>query len=112
MFRLDLGDEASRCDGVTRRSFLSIGLTGLAALGLPNLAQLRAASDSPRRTSVILLWIDGGPKALLVGAWMLCFLIIIRHRSNIRRMWNGTEPRAGEKHPDKPKDSRTARQHG
>jgi glycerol-3-phosphate acyltransferase PlsY len=63
-------------------------------------------------TFPLAVWIDGGPKALLVGATMLCFLIILRHRSNIRRMWNGTEPRAGEKHGEKPKGSPTARQHG
>jgi hypothetical protein len=64
MFRLDLGSNGPRCDGVTRRSFLSVGLTGLAALGLPNLAQLRAASEAPKKTSVILLWLDGGPSHL------------------------------------------------
>ena len=64
MFRLDLGSTGPRCDGVTRRSFLSAGLTGLAALGMPNLAQLRAASGAPKRTSVILMWLDGGPSHL------------------------------------------------
>lgn len=55
-------------------------------------------------TFPIVVWIEGGPKPLLVGASLLCLLILVRHRSNIRRMLEGTEPRAGEKHktPDAP----------
>src|SRR5207244_1252945 len=35
---------------------------GIAGLGMPQLAKLRAASDQPTRsTSVILIWLDGGP---------------------------------------------------
>ncbi len=65
MFRLDLGSAGKYCDGLNRRSFLSIGLSGMAALGLPRLVQARAgaapAPGATRNTSVILLWLDGGP---------------------------------------------------
>lgn len=62
MFKLDLGRSAGYCDGVTRRSFLQTGVSGLAALGLPYLSQAKAAADTPTRdTSIILIWLDGGP---------------------------------------------------
>ena len=61
MFRLDLGRNAGYCDGMSRRSFLQTGISGLAALGLPNLAQTREAAGATRDTSVILIWLDGGP---------------------------------------------------
>src|SRR5438105_7185864 len=61
MFRLDLGRAKEYCDRLDRRSFLQVGVTGLAALGLPHLTQARAAAGSSRDTSVILIWLDGGP---------------------------------------------------
>lgn len=46
----------------TRRSFLEIGSLGVAGLSLPNLLRLRAAdANTTDDTSVILLWMDGGP---------------------------------------------------
>jgi hypothetical protein len=65
MFRLDLGSTRRYCDGVNRRSFLQIGAAGLAALGLPQILRAReesgAKSAATRKTSVILIWLDGGP---------------------------------------------------
>jgi hypothetical protein len=64
MFRLDLGNTGRYCDGMSRRSFLALGVSGMASLGLPDLLRARAESPSPRGTrdtSVILLWLDGGP---------------------------------------------------
>lgn len=65
MFQLDLGKSQRYCDGVSRRSFLSLGVAGMASLGLPQI--LRAKEESAKTlghtksTSVILLWLDGGP---------------------------------------------------
>jgi hypothetical protein len=65
MFRLDLGPTPRYCDGLNRRSFLQLGLAGLAGLGLPSLLQARndpaGAGGSKKDTSVILIWLDGGP---------------------------------------------------
>ncbi len=65
MFRLDLGSTAKYCDGMSRRSFLSLGVSGMASLGLADVLRAREQSAQAglptRRTSVILLWIDGGP---------------------------------------------------
>jgi hypothetical protein len=56
------------CDGLTRRSFLKVGFLGLAGLTLADHLRLRArAADSgqpTKDTSVILLWLGGGPSHL------------------------------------------------
>jgi uncharacterized protein (DUF1501 family) len=68
MFRLDLGKTKSYCDGISRRSFLQLGVTGMAAVGLPQLLQAKersaAKSGRTKSTSVILIWLDGGPSHL------------------------------------------------
>lgn len=90
--------------------FLWGGIVWLITRGLTGWSGL--ASILMGCTFPIAVWIDDGPKPLLVGAFLLCCLILVRHRSNIRRMLNGTEPRAGEKHAEKAKDDSTARTHG
>lgn len=66
MFRLESQNRTSRyCDGMSRRSFLQVGVAGMASVGLPGV--LRAVQGgnpdaSPaKNTAVILLWLDGGP---------------------------------------------------
>src|SRR5580692_2179387 len=65
MFRLDLGQSPRYCDGVSRRNFLQVGVAGMASVGMPQL--LKAKDESARslgtskNTSVILIWLDGGP---------------------------------------------------
>jgi hypothetical protein len=65
MFRLDLGSTGRYCDGISRRSFLQLGVAGMAGVSLPRLLEARDASasanGSAKNTSVILLWLDGGP---------------------------------------------------
>jgi hypothetical protein len=64
MFRLDLGSTGRYCDGLSRRSFLQLGVAGMASVGLPGLLRARAqapAAGGTRDTAVILLWLDGGP---------------------------------------------------
>ncbi|HXD85161.1 MAG TPA: DUF1501 domain-containing protein, partial [Urbifossiella sp.] len=65
MFRLDLGAARRSCDGVDRRSFLQLGVAGMASVGLSQVLRAKAASTpslSPsKNTSVILIWLDGGP---------------------------------------------------
>src|ERR1700722_7042950 len=65
MFRMDLGSSSRYCDGVSRRSFLQLGVAGMASLGLPEVLRAKAASGRARSgsksTSVILIWLDGGP---------------------------------------------------
>jgi hypothetical protein len=65
MFQLDLGRSPRYCDGLNRRSFLKIGVAGMAAVGLPELLRARAENSGQRgaakNTRVILIWLDGGP---------------------------------------------------
>jgi uncharacterized protein (DUF1501 family) len=64
MLRLDLGSSARYCDGVNRRSFLQVGVAGMAGVGLPRLLRAKAESAqtvTSKNTSVILIWLDGGP---------------------------------------------------
>src|SRR5215212_3798556 len=65
MFRLDLGSVPRAHAGLSRRSFLQLGVAGMASLGLPKLLQAKeesaARTGATRKTSVILLWLDGGP---------------------------------------------------
>jgi hypothetical protein len=53
------------CDGTTRRDFLKIGSLGMTGLALPDLLKARAAAasqgQSRRNTSVVWLWLGGGP---------------------------------------------------
>jgi hypothetical protein len=65
MFRLDLGSAGRYCDDMNRRSFLQLGIAGMAAVGVPQLLRAReqsaAQTGSKKDTSVILIWLDGGP---------------------------------------------------
>jgi hypothetical protein len=62
MFRLDLGSSARYCDGINRRSFLQLGVAGMASVGLPQLLRAKDVSkDARKNTSVLLIWLDGGP---------------------------------------------------
>src|SRR5919108_1598086 len=53
------------CQGATRRAFLKIGALGLTGLSLPGLLRLRSAAaaegKSVKDTSVVWLWLGGGP---------------------------------------------------
>ena len=63
MFRIDAGGSRKYCDGVSRRSFLQVGVAGLATVGLADVFAFQAQAAQPNRkdTSVILIWLDGGP---------------------------------------------------
>ena len=53
------------CEGASRRDFLRVGTLGMGALALPQLLRSRAAAAAEGRdvkdTSVIWLWLSGGP---------------------------------------------------
>lgn len=64
MFRVDAGPTARYCDGQSRRSFLQMGVAGMASLGLGDVLRVKAQSaltGKKKDNSVILLWLDGGP---------------------------------------------------
>ncbi|MFO0877636.1 MAG: DUF1501 domain-containing protein [Gemmataceae bacterium] len=67
MFTLRTSRQGSTCDGASRRDFLRVGALGLGlgGLALPDLLRARAADatrgQTSRNTSVVWLWLGGGP---------------------------------------------------
>ena len=67
MLRIPLESTAKYCDGLQRRSFLQLGLAGMGTLGLGAVLRSRAAANegaaatAGKETSMILIWLDGGP---------------------------------------------------
>lgn len=66
MFRVETVGPTSRyCDGVSRRNFLQLGVAGMASIALPEVLWAKEASQTlglgTKDTSVILIWLDGGP---------------------------------------------------
>ena len=65
MLNLMFSGRYRTCDGATRREFLKVGALGTGALALPQLLQARAeaaAGDkTTKETSIIWLWLGGGP---------------------------------------------------
>jgi acyl phosphate:glycerol-3-phosphate acyltransferase len=45
----------------------------------------------------LVLHYRGAPPTLLATAWACCLLIVYRHRDNLMRLFQGTEPRLGVK---------------
>ncbi len=65
MFHLWGSRQATNCEGTTRRDFLKVGALGLGGLLLPDLLRARAtaatAGKLTKNTSVVWLWLGGGP---------------------------------------------------
>ena len=66
MFRIEASRQSSTyCDGMSRRSFLQIGIAGVANASLADVLRAKNASErlghAKKDTSVILIWLDGGP---------------------------------------------------
>jgi hypothetical protein len=65
MFNLWSSRRGINCDGGGRRDFLKVGALGLSGLMLPDLLRARAAAAATgkptKNTSVIWLWLGGGP---------------------------------------------------
>ncbi len=65
MFRIEMGATQRYCDGVSRRNFVQLGLAGMGAIGLPQILRAKELSQSQgssaKDTSIILIWLDGGP---------------------------------------------------
>jgi len=65
MLRIETGKASGPyCDGLSRRSFVQLGVTGMAAAGLGDVLRAQALSaegKAPDDRAAILLWLDGGP---------------------------------------------------
>jgi hypothetical protein len=65
MFNVWSDRRRQACDGGTRRDFLKVGALGLSSFALADLLRARAAASAAgqptRNTSVVWLWLGGGP---------------------------------------------------
>jgi hypothetical protein len=65
MLHVPVSRNGTTCDGASRRDFLKVGTLGLGGLLLPDLLRARAAEAGRGRptknTSVVWLWLGGGP---------------------------------------------------
>lgn len=67
MLRIDAGTTGSYCDGMSRRSFVQLGVAGMTSLGLADVLrakELTSAGTPQKKTAAILIWLDGGPSHL------------------------------------------------
>ncbi|HVX13209.1 MAG TPA: DUF1501 domain-containing protein [Pirellulales bacterium] len=66
MWRIEAGTTGKYCDGMSRRSFVQLGVAGMGSAGLAEIMRAKQASaatnpTTAKDTSVILIWLDGGP---------------------------------------------------
>ncbi|MEZ6045921.1 MAG: DUF1501 domain-containing protein [Planctomycetaceae bacterium] len=65
MFKVDCGQTPGYCDGLSRRSFVQLGIAGMASVGLSRVLEAKTKSAESSRhynkKAVILIWLDGGP---------------------------------------------------
>lgn len=61
MFRIPAGRTKTYCDGLSRRHFVQLGMAGIGTLTLPQMLRAKEAAGLGKDTSVIMLWLDGGP---------------------------------------------------
>jgi len=64
MLRIDAGRGGRYCDGMSRRSFVQLGVAGMAAAGLGDVARAKQAASKGNDNAAILIWLDGGPSHL------------------------------------------------
>ncbi len=61
MYRIEMGQAGRYCDGISRRHFVQIGMAGMGTLSMADLLRAKEQSGSKKDTSVIMIWLDGGP---------------------------------------------------
>ena len=64
MLRIDAGGSGRYCDGMSRRSFVQLGVAGMAAAGLGDVARAKQSDSRGNDNAAILIWLDGGPSHL------------------------------------------------
>ena len=64
MLRINCGKTGRYCDGLNRRSFLTVGMAGIGAMATSDILRAKEASVAAGRakkdTAVIFIWLDGG----------------------------------------------------
>jgi hypothetical protein len=64
MLTLLASRRGTTCDRTSRRDFLRVGALGAGSLALPGLLRARSHSTSGKQTSVVWLWLAGGPSQI------------------------------------------------
>jgi hypothetical protein len=64
MLRIDAGRSGRYCDGMSRRSFVQLGVAGMAAASLGDVARAKQAAGKGNDNAAIMIWLDGGPSHL------------------------------------------------
>ena len=64
MLRIDAGRGGRYCDGMSRRSFVQLGVAGMAAASLGDVARAKQAASKGNDNAAIMIWLDGGPSHL------------------------------------------------
>ena len=64
MLRIDAGRGGRYCDGMSRRSFVQLGVAGMAAASLGDVARAKQSAATGNNNAAIMIWLDGGPSHL------------------------------------------------
>lgn len=65
MLRVDSGRTGQYCDGLSRRSFVQLGVAGMASASLAEVARAKSTGQgSGNNNAAIMIWLDGGPSHL------------------------------------------------
>ena len=64
MLRVDAGSGGRYCDGMSRRSFVQLGVAGMAAASLGDVARAKQSAAKGNDNAAIMIWLDGGPSHL------------------------------------------------
>ena len=64
MLRIDAGRGGRYCDGMSRRSFVQLGVAGMAAASLGDVARAKQSAATGNNNAAIMMWLDGGPSHL------------------------------------------------
>ncbi len=64
MLRIDAGRGGRYCDGMSRRSFVQLGVAGMAAASLGDVARAKQSAAKGNDNAAIMIWLDGGPSHL------------------------------------------------
>jgi len=59
--RIDAGNGGKYCDGLSRRSFVQLGVAGMASASLSEVLRAKETDPHAVKKSTILIWLDGGP---------------------------------------------------
>ncbi len=79
----------------------ALGATVLFLVTLAGTRYVSLASMVAAVSLAALAWVLGASPSVAGAATLTAALVVLRHRSNLRRLWTGSERRAGAPHAKK-----------